>query len=125
MPREKPLHMVRVPSVFAALKSPTSVPSATIGQDSASKEMEEEETAEKEEEEEEEEEEGEGEESIDVSFVEPILENVMLDVSSNPRSKYYEQFCIDEDCFRTGKGEIRALGTGTGSHRLWDWYRVT
>ena len=47
---------------------------------------------------EEEEEEG----PLDTPFVQPNPTNVLL--GENPPFKYYEQYCIDEDCFRTGKG---------------------
>lgn len=43
---------------------------------------------------------------LDTPFVGPCLENV-LDASLPP-SKYYEQYCIDEDCFRVGKGYCHA-----------------
>ncbi len=49
-------------------------------------------------------EEGDEEDDLgDVSFVSPVLDNVLLEISSNAR--YYDQFCIDEDCFRIGKRE--------------------
>lgn len=86
--RANPLGMAKVPSVFA---KPTSTSTETTPTKSAlcTAEEEEEEVVE---------EEG----PLDTSFVLPSLPNVVL--NETPPFTYYEQYCIDEDCFRTGKG---------------------
>ena len=89
--RERPVELTKVPSVFATPKSSMSAVETTprkggAGGTKAKAGGEEEE-----------------EESEEVAFVGPVLDNVLLEVGNN-NARYYDQFCIDDNSFRIGKG---------------------
>jgi len=82
------VELIKVPSVFATPKSSLpAVGTTPTPRDRGTKGTEAEE---------------EGEEPEEVAFVGPVLENVLLEVGNN-NARYYDQFCIDDNCFRIGK----------------------